>query len=112
MNKERSIIWLMKLRDVIKNLQERCAHGEFRLRRGESINEAVLRNDVPNKPGVYLIFDTGDLECPIYIGKAGTMNQDGSWKAQGIKGRLRAKQKKKRRVRFFIEKMDEDCHKA
>jgi hypothetical protein len=101
----------MSLKDVIERVRnEAFASGEFQLLRREFINTAVRENDVPNDPGVYLIFNGDDLECPIYIGRAGTMNRDGIWRSQGIKKRLIAKQQKMRRPRFFIEKMDERYH--
>jgi hypothetical protein len=83
--------------------------GSFQLLPGESINNVVARENVPNGRGVYLIFDPRHSKQPIYIGKAGTMQADGCWEMQGIRGRLTAVQKKMRRVDFFRELMRARC---
>ncbi|MGB6727930.1 MAG: hypothetical protein WBE74_18715 [Terracidiphilus sp.] len=86
--------------------------GSFQLLPGESINSVVARENVPNARGVYLVFDLCDLKRAIYIGKAGTVNRDGSWRGQGIRGRLKNVQKKMRRVDFFLELMGKTCKKG
>jgi hypothetical protein len=83
--------------------------GGFRLLPGESINLVVAREKIPNGRGVYLIAGLCVPKRTIYIGKAGTMNRDGSWKGQGIRGRLINAQKKMRRVDFFRELMRTSC---
>jgi hypothetical protein len=103
----------MSLKDAIKGVCARSyAHGEFKLGRGKSVNEAVRVNQVPNEPGVYVILSSDDLERPVYIGKAGTMNQGGDWGAQGIRVRLKKVQGGKARNLFFVEKMEETYHKG
>jgi hypothetical protein len=82
--------------------------GMFALLPGESINEAVKRHNVSNLFGIYVIFGSDDLEVPIYIGKAGTINSDGSWKAQGISGRLTMKQDGVYREAFFRDLMSNE----
>jgi hypothetical protein len=98
----------MSLNDVIESVRARALiYGQFQLLPGEFINTAVSEKQVPNNPGVYLIFNSANLECPVYIGKAGTMNRDGTWRSQGIKGRLTAVQGKMPRSRFFNARMKE-----
>jgi hypothetical protein len=107
------VIVSMSLNDVIESVRRRAIPcGEFQLHPRESINAVVGKMKVPNERGVYIIFDSDDLDlkCPIYIGKAGTTKQDGTWKAQGIMGRLTAKQGKMSRSQFFIKQMDENYH--
>ncbi len=96
--------------DAIQSLSANTsARGSFQLAPSEAINDVVARENVPNGRGVYLIFDLCDPKRPIYIGKAATMNRDGSWKRQGIRGRLTNMQKKMRRVDFFCELMRTTC---
>jgi hypothetical protein len=97
----------MSLKDAIKGVCARSyAHGEFKLGRGKSVNEAVRVNQVPNEPGVYVILSSDDLERPVYIGKAGTLNQDGNWGEQGIRVRLTKVQEGLPRNVFFIREME------
>ncbi len=101
---------LMKLKEAVGALQaESKCQGEFRLHPEQDIREAV--RDVPDEPGVYLIYKSDDLNRPIYIGKAGTyIGKAGTmkrWKTQGIKGRLTAVQKGMSRNKFFIKIMRE-----
>jgi hypothetical protein len=92
----------MTLRDAIKRVSEQFSrNGSFLLLPNESINEVVVRERVSNEYGVYIIFSCDKPECPIYIGKAGTIRTNGTWKEQGLRERLTAVQKKKRRVEFF-----------
>jgi hypothetical protein len=95
---------------AIENLSTNTrATGTFRLLPSESINLVVARERVPNGRGVYLIFNLCHPKQPIYVGRAGTMNRDGSWKGQGIRGRLINAQKKMRRVDFFRGLMGTTC---
>lgn len=99
-----------QLHDAIERISTRTSDsdkGSFLLKPGESINEVVARENVPNERGVYLIYDHRDPRHLIYIGKAGTIRADGSWKRQGIRGRLTAVQKRMRRVDFFRKLMRE-----
>ncbi len=77
-------------------------NGTFILRKGELVSKVIRKKKVPNGYGVYLIFN--GPKCvgkPIYIGLAGTMNQDGTMKPQGLAERLKAKQENMPRNRFF-----------
>jgi hypothetical protein len=65
----------------------------------------VRRENVPNAPGVYIIFRSDVLECPLYIGKAGTINTNGSWREQGLRKRLTMKQDQVYRRKFFCKLM-------
>ncbi|MGA9543977.1 MAG: hypothetical protein WBQ85_10430 [Candidatus Sulfotelmatobacter sp.] len=63
-------------------------NGRFDLLPAESIIDVLRREKVPNSPRVYAYFQRDDFERPLYIGKAGTMMTDGSWRRQGISERL------------------------
>jgi hypothetical protein len=96
----------MSLKSAIEGARTRFAtNGQFSLRAGESINEVVSREEVPNNPGVYIIFRRRDLERPLYIGKAGTIKADGSWRKQGLRKRLTMKQGGVFRRKFFSKLM-------
>ena len=79
----------MSFESVIQSALARFAsNGRFVLLPGESIKKVLRREKVPNFRGVYVYFEGDDIENPLYIGKAGTMLTDGSWRKQGITDRL------------------------
>lgn len=80
-------------------------NGRFSLLAEESINDVVKREKVPAARGVYIIFRCDNAERPIYIGRAGTVNQDGKWKEQGLAKRLTMKQGGECRRNFFRSEM-------
>jgi hypothetical protein len=82
-------------------------NGRFSLLRDESINDVVKREKLPDARGVYVIFRSDDAERPLYIGKAGTVNQGGGWKEQGLAKRLTMKQDGKYRREYFRNLMSE-----
>jgi hypothetical protein len=75
--------------------------GNFELKQGEDIRKILKEKNVPNEYGVYIIYN--DKNEIIYIGKAGTVNNDGSFKKQGLRKRLKNRQQKKSRNIFFQE---------
>lgn len=79
-------------------------HGTFDLLPGESINVAVREHNVPRMKGVYVIFAGKEI---VYIGKAGTLLRDGSFRNQTLRVRLTRKQDKVSRKIFFETKMEE-----
>jgi hypothetical protein len=92
---------------MLRNLRKEFpVNGTFNLSPGENVTEQAKSNEVPNKPGIYLIYaGHGCTGSPIYIGKAGTLTQSGLFKPQGISERLGAKQDGKPRNIFFRELM-------
>lgn len=82
-------------------------NGRFSLHAEESINDVVKREKVPAGRGVYIIFRWDDAERPLYIGRAGTVNQDGKWKEQDLAKRLTMKQGGKYRREYFRDLMRE-----
>lgn len=77
--------------------------GHFFFEKGKNLKE--LSKDVPDLPGVYYILrlPKGKNEL-VYIGKSGTILQNGSFKEQGLNGRLNNKQEGIKRESFFNEK--------
>ncbi|MHB1238568.1 MAG: hypothetical protein ACYCY7_13510 [Gallionella sp.] len=76
--------------------------GSFSLERGVSISVAVRLHEVSDKYGFYVISSTTLAGHEIiYIGKAGTVANDGNFKKQGLRKRLKNKQGDQSRVNFF-----------
>ncbi len=86
----------MNFEDAVAEFRERFPdQGSFDLKPGESIKAAVTRHDVSSGRGVYVITACrGGQREVVYIGKAGTIRTDGSFKDQGIAKRLTMKQDK------------------
>ena len=98
----------MEFDDLILEYDKKFDHGEFKLKPGESINDVVNREHVPDALGVYLIYSKrDDLLKLIYIGKSGTLNQDGTFKKQRLKKRLTMKQDGIYRKYFFQNVIDD-----
>lgn len=76
--------------------------GSFKFGPDDSIRSAVAAYDVPNDFGVYLISAvSGSRMDLVYVGKAGTVNANGSWKKQGIAKRMTNRQGEVSRSIFF-----------
>lgn len=97
----------MNIDESLTVFRQRHRHGVFELPKGECINTVVRRQKVPNAPGVYVISAAIESNREIlYIGKAGTICQDGSFKSQGLKQRLIMKQDGMVRHIFFKTQME------
>lgn len=76
--------------------------GSFNLGPGDSVKAAAGTYKVPNLPGVYLISAiAGGRSELIYIGRSGTVGNDGTFGVQGIRKRLGMKQHGEWRVELF-----------
>ena len=92
----------MIISTLIEKYQILYRSGMFYLNKNEIINTIVRENNVPNDYGIYIIYSLkNNLEEIIYIGKSGTMINDGSFKKQGIKKRLTKKQENIVRKKYF-----------
>jgi hypothetical protein len=97
---------MVTLESVIDSARTRFAtNGQFSSRPDESIQQVVIREKVPQARGIYIIFRGDDLKRPLYIGKAGTLETNGSWKEQGLRKRLTMKQDGMFRSEFFCKLM-------
>lgn len=82
-------------------------NGHFFFQKGNKLSE--VSKDVPELPGVYYILrlTKGKVEL-VYIGKSGTINQNGIFKSQLLKGRINNKSDGMKRQEFFEQKMQEE----
>ncbi len=82
-------------------------NGHFFFNAGDSLS--AVSKDVPDKPGVYYIvrLAKGKVEL-VYIGKSGTMQQQGAFKDQLLRSRINNKQEGIKRQEFFDKKMKEE----
>lgn len=65
--------------------------------------------DVPNLPGVYLVYRLAGGKIDIvYIGKSGTIQQNGKPKDQGLKKRLNNTHQGLKRQDYFNTKIEEE----
>jgi hypothetical protein len=81
--------------------------GHFFLNKGEKL--AIQSKDVPQLAGVYYIYRLakGRVDL-VYIGKSGTVQQNGTFKNQTLKERINNKQDGVKRQVFFDEKMESE----
>lgn len=82
--------------------------GHFFFEKGSMLSQVT--KEVPNLPGVYYILRLakGKIDL-VYIGKSGTMEQNGKFKNQLLRKRLNNKQEKDiKRQEFFEQKIDEE----
>ena len=82
-------------------------NGHFFFKKGDRLSE--VSREVPEMPGVYyiLLLSKGKIEL-VYIGKAGTVAQNGRFKDQKLKGRINNKQDGVPRQQFFDQKMKDE----
>lgn len=81
--------------------------NHFFFKKGDKLSE--VSKNVPDAPGVYVIYrlakDSVDL---VYIGKSGTVNQDGSFKNQLLRKRLNNIQDGLKRQDYFEKRIEEE----
>ena len=97
----------MTLFHLLDDLRAKCESGKFSI---DDCNQlkACVRSSVPKKHGVYLIYGVlGSSNDLLYVGKAGTICQDGTLKKQTLRGRLINRQRKMARVDFFRKGMQD-----
>lgn len=81
--------------------------GHFFFKKGQQLSQES--KNVPDKQGVYYIMRLSQQKAElVYIGKAGTIKQNGEYKIQSLKKRINNKQKKVKRQVFFEQKMIEE----
>jgi len=81
--------------------------GHFFFELGQNLKEQS--HEVPDLPGVYYILRLarGIIDL-VYIGKSGTMQQNGKFKDQGLQGRINNKQEGMKRQEYFELKCKEE----
>jgi hypothetical protein len=81
--------------------------GHFFLNKGGNLS--IQSKEVPELTGVYYIYRLakGRVDL-VYIGKSGTVQQNGKFKKQTLKDRINNKQDGVKRQVFFDEKMESE----
>ena len=84
--------------------------GSFTLSKEEQVGKRIREENVPNEPGIYLIYALrsgviSELLELLYIGKAGTLRQNGTFREQKLSGRLKAPRKGTAGQRYFQEQI-------
>ena len=92
---------------MFRELKKYKNQDHFFFEKGESL--ADVSKDVPNKPGVYIIcrLAKGKVQL-VYIGKSGTIEQNGEFKNQLLRKRLNNKQDGVKRQDYFEAKIEEE----
>lgn len=91
--------------ELLESFISKGKKGQCRFpKNGRTLND--ITKDIPDAPGVYIICDSEDEI--VYIGKAGTVNQDGTFKKQGLRRRLTNQHHGRRREDYFITKIEKD----
>jgi hypothetical protein len=97
----------MQFEKSLKEFRHRFPTGSFFALLGDSIRRIVAEQCVPSRPAVYVVSALSNQSEVVYIGKAGTMKNDGTWKTQMLSGRLCAKQRGMSRCDFFQQMLVE-----
>jgi len=82
-------------------------NGHFFFKKGDKLS--VQSQEVPELPGVYYILRLAKAKVElVYIGKSGTMLQNGQFKNQLLKGRINNKQEGMKRQQYFEQKIEQE----
>ena len=89
---------------MFDELEKYKNQGHFFFEKGKALAE--VSQNVPNEAGVYVIYKLagGKIEL-VYIGKSGTINQNGTFKEQKLRKRLNNKQDGVKRQEYFENKI-------
>jgi len=81
--------------------------GHFFFQKGDELS--LQSANVPDLPGVYYVIRLahGKIDL-VYIGKSGTVLQNGQIKSQLLKGRINNKQEGMKRQQYFEQKMEQE----
>src|SRR5574341_1416330 len=95
----------MKVSTVLKGLRSQHECGQFLLKSGDNLR-AIVRREVPAKYGVYVVHaQRGRSRDLVYVGKAGTLLQNGEPREQTLPQRMVNRQNGLSRARFFSDRM-------
>jgi len=92
---------------MFQELDKYKIKGHFFYTKNDLLSEQS--KDVPNLPGVYLVYRLarGKIDI-VYIGKSGTIQQDGKPKDQGLRKRLNNTHQGLNRQEYFNTKIEEE----
>lgn len=83
-------------------------HGTVDWDPATSLQTTLADGEVRDEPGVYVLSALRDDDATVvYVGRAGTLRNDGTFKDQKLLGRLHAKQDGMSREVFFKQKLGE-----
>jgi hypothetical protein len=89
-------------------MRARFHHGTVVWNPVEPLRAALAHAGVPDKVGAYVLRAARDQAVEIvYVGRSGTLRNDGTFRNQKLFGRLQAKQEGMSRQAFFRKKLDE-----
>lgn len=82
-------------------------NGHFFLTKGDLLGEQS--KEVPNLPGVYIVYRLarGKIDI-VYMGKSGTIQQNGQLKDQGLRKRINNIHQGLKRQEYFNTKIEEE----
>jgi hypothetical protein len=81
-------------------------NGHFFFKKGDSLKE--VSKDVPDLPGVYYVIRLAKGKVNlVYIGRSGTIMNNGKFRDQGLHGRLNNKQDGMKRQEYFDLKFEQ-----
>ncbi|MDZ4070817.1 MAG: hypothetical protein U1C70_03235 [Sediminibacterium sp.] len=81
--------------------------GHFFFKKGDILS--IASKEIPNLPGVYYIIKIAKERIElVYIGKSGTMRQDGNFGDQMLKRRINNKYDGVKRQQYFDQKLQEE----
>ncbi len=84
---------------------EKYRQGHFFFNKGDNLK--TISKDVPNLPGVYYVLRLANRKIDIvYIGKSGTVLQNGGFKNQTLRKRINNKQENMKRQDYFDQKIE------
>lgn len=88
---------------MFDDLRKYETNGHFLYKNGDSL--ANVSKGVPRMQGIYYIVKlaAGNIDL-VYIGKSGTMQQNGSFKTQSLRGRINNRFNGQSRQEFFETK--------
>jgi hypothetical protein len=96
---------------MFDDLTKYKTNGHFFFTNGDSL--ATVSKGVPSMKGIYYIMRlaAGNIDL-VYIGKSGTMQQNGSFKTQSLRGRMNNRFNGGSRQAFFESKFAEQPFEA
>lgn len=91
------------------NLKKQFKFNSFPLTNIDNITDILIKNNVPNTFGIYIIYKNEKIyENIIYIGKAGEIDTNGVEKKQGLFKRLSNTRDNKTANEYFKNLFDEN----
>ena len=94
------------MKNILSQIKKHCEIGESEFNVTMKLSEDT--SNVPKGYGAYIIYANGKkCENIVYIGKGGTINNNGDFEKQQLRERLNNQQHEMRREDFFKWKMSQ-----